>query len=187
MTQSDLKHLLRYFFTNGKENLFFKGTGIIFNLKIITKYFLIVIFIAIGILNSKLNAQETTDLMTLYQEALKNDSLLSSARFQNEATKELIKQVKDQIVVEDDRNRYLDFLGKTLHDEYLNILEKEITKAFVSAYDEQAEALFNNYLDHAEAYVNMSTVKDSVTNEEIAPDESFMESIEQQIGITGTS
>jgi len=99
----------------------------------------------------------------------------------------LIKQVKDQIVVEDDRNRFLDFLGKTLHDEYLNILEKEITKAFVSAYDEQAEALFNNYLDHAEAYVNMSTVKDSVTNEEIQPDESFMASIEEQIGITGTS
>jgi serine protein kinase len=99
----------------------------------------------------------------------------------------LIKQVKDQIVVEDDRNRYLDFLGKTLHDEYLNILEKEITKAFVSAYDEQAEALFNNYLDHAEAYVNMSTVKDSVTNEEIHPDENFMASIEEQIGITGTS
>ena len=99
----------------------------------------------------------------------------------------LIKQVKDQIVVEDDRNRYLDFLGKTLHDEYLNILEKEITKAFVSAYDEQAEALFNNYLDHAEAYVNMSSVKDAVTNEEIAPDDQFMESIEEQIGITGTS
>ena len=99
----------------------------------------------------------------------------------------LIKQVKDQIVVEDDRNRYLDFLGKTLHDEYLNILEKEITKAFVSAYDEQAEALFNNYLDHAEAYVNMSTVKDAVTNEEIQPDENFMASIEEQIGITGTS
>jgi serine protein kinase len=99
----------------------------------------------------------------------------------------LIKQVKEQIVVEDDRNRYLDFLGKTLHDEYLNILEKEITKAFVSAYEEQAEALFNNYLDHAEAYVNMSTVKDAVTNEEIQPDEAFMASIEEQIGITGTS
>jgi serine protein kinase len=99
----------------------------------------------------------------------------------------LIKQVKEQIVVEDDRNRYLDFLGKTLHEEYLSILEKEITKAFVSAYDEQAEALFNNYLDHAEAYVNMATVKDSVTNEEIQPDENFMASIEEQIGITGTS
>ena len=42
----------------------------------------------------------------------------------------LIKQVKEQIVVEDDRNRYLNFLGKTLHEEYLNILEKEITKGF---------------------------------------------------------
>jgi serine protein kinase len=99
----------------------------------------------------------------------------------------LIKQVKDQIVVEDDRSRYLDFLGKTLHDEYLSLLEKEITKAFVSAYDEQAEALFNNYLDHTEAYVNMATVKDSVTNEEITPDENFMTSIEEQVGITGTS
>ena len=99
----------------------------------------------------------------------------------------LIKQVKDQIVVEDDRSRYLDFLGKTLHDEYLNILEKEITKAFVSAYDEQAESLFNNYLDHAEAYVNMATLKDGVTNEEIAPDEVFMTSIEEQVGIVGTS
>ena len=99
----------------------------------------------------------------------------------------LIKQVKDQIVVEDDRNRYLDFLGKTLHDEYLNMLEKEITKAFVTAYDEQAESLFNNYLDHAEAYVNMQTVKDKVTNEEINPDESFMASIEEQIGIVGTA
>ena len=99
----------------------------------------------------------------------------------------LIKQVKDQIVVEDDRNRYLNFLQKTLHDEYLNILEKEITKAFVSAYDEQAESLFNNYLDHAEAFVNLTNVKDPVTNEEIQPDESFMSSIEEQIGIVGTA
>jgi serine protein kinase len=99
----------------------------------------------------------------------------------------LIKQVKDQIVVEDDRNRYLEFLGKTLHEEYLSILEKEITKAFVSAYEEQAEALFNNYLDHAEAFVNLSTVKDRVTKEEINPDENFMASIEEQIGITGTA
>jgi serine protein kinase len=99
----------------------------------------------------------------------------------------LIKQVKEQIVIEDDRNRYLEFLGKTLHDEYLRILEKEITKAFVSAYDEQAEALFNNYLDHAEAYVNMGKVKDSITNEAIEPDENFMVSIEEQIGIVGTA
>lgn len=99
----------------------------------------------------------------------------------------LIKQVKDQIVAEDDRNRYLHFLQKVLHEEYLVILEKEITKAFVSAYDEQAESLFNNYLDHAEAYVNSEKVKDRVTNEEMHPDETFMSSIEEQIGISGSA
>lgn len=93
--------------------------------------------------------------------------------------------MKDQIIAEDSRSTYLQILQNILHDEYLSILEKEITKAFVSAYDEQAEALFNNYLDHAEAFVNSLKVKDRVTNEEMIPDENFMESIEEQIGITG--
>ena len=99
----------------------------------------------------------------------------------------LIKQVKEQIVNEEDRTKYLLFLQKVLHDEYLKILEREITKAFVSAYEEQTESLFNNYLDHAEAYVNATTVKDRVTNEEMDPDESFLISIEEQIGIKGTA
>ena len=99
----------------------------------------------------------------------------------------LIKQVKEQITNEEDRNIYLAFLQKGLHEEYLKILEKEITKAFVSAYEEQAESLFNNYLDHAEAYVNATTVKDNVTNEEMEPDEKFLISIEEQIGIKGSA
>ena len=99
----------------------------------------------------------------------------------------LVKQVKDQIVSDEERERLLDFLQKDLHDEYLKILEKEITKAFVSAYEEQAESLFNNYLDHAEAYVNSTKVKDKVTNEEMRPDEKFLVSIEEQIGIVGSS
>jgi len=99
----------------------------------------------------------------------------------------LIKQVKDQIIDEEARERYLEYLQKTLHEEYMRILEKEITKAFVSAYDEQAESLFDNYLDHAEAYVNKTRVKDSVTREEMDPDENFMKSIEENIGITGSA
>ena len=99
----------------------------------------------------------------------------------------LIKQVKDQIVSEEERERLLQFLQKDLHDEYLKILEREITKAFVSAYEEQAESLFNNYLDHAEAFVNSMKVKDRVTNEEMTPDEDFMVSVEEQIGIIGSS
>ena len=99
----------------------------------------------------------------------------------------LIRQVKEQITNEEDRKRFLLFLQKTLHEEYLKILEKEITKAFVSAYEEQAESLFNNYLDHAEAYVNKTKVKDRVTNEEMHADEKFLTSIEEQIGIKGAA
>ncbi len=99
----------------------------------------------------------------------------------------LIKQVKEQIVSPDERKRCLHFLQKVLHEEYLSILEKEITKAFVTAYEEQAESLFNNYLDHAEAYVNATKVKDQVTNEEMEADERFLASIEEQIGIKGSA
>ena len=99
----------------------------------------------------------------------------------------LIKQVKEQIVNPDERKRCLHFLQKILHEEYLSILEREITKAFVTAYEEQAESLFNNYLDHAEAYVNATKVKDRVTNEEMDADEKFLASIEEQIGIKGSA
>jgi serine protein kinase len=99
----------------------------------------------------------------------------------------LIKQVKEQVIEDAKREKYLSFLQKDLHDEYLKILEKEITKAFVSAYQEQAESLFDNYLDHAEAYVNSSKVKDNITNEEMVADEEFMCSIEEQIGIVGSA
>jgi len=99
----------------------------------------------------------------------------------------LIKQVKEQIINGDERKRCLEFLQKVLHEEFLTILEKEITKAFVTAYEEQAESLFNNYLDHAEAYVNNTKVKDKVTSEEMEPDEKFLQSIEEQIGIKGSS
>ena len=99
----------------------------------------------------------------------------------------LVKQVKEQVIIEDLREKYLSFLQKELHDEYLKILEKEITKAFVSAYQEQAESLFDNYLDHAEAYVNATKVKDNVTGEEMVADEDFLCSIEEQIGIVGSA
>jgi len=65
---------------------------IIFNLKILLKQFLLAMFFAIGLFIPILNAQETIDLISLYQEALRNDSLLSSARFQNQAAQELVKQ-----------------------------------------------------------------------------------------------
>ncbi|HWU00827.1 MAG TPA: hypothetical protein VN229_24525, partial [Terriglobales bacterium] len=99
----------------------------------------------------------------------------------------LIRMVKEADLPDDTRKRYLEFLQDTIHKAYLEILEREITKAFVFAYEEQAETLFQNYLDHAEAYVNKTKVKDRNTREELEPDLSFLKSIEEQIAIIGSA
>jgi len=103
------------------------------------------------------------------------------------AREALISMVKEADLPDDTRKQHLEFLQDVLHKEYLEILEKEITKAFVYSYQEQAEALFQNYLDHAEAFVNKSKVKDRNTREDLQPDEGFLKSIEEQIAIIGSA
>jgi serine protein kinase len=99
----------------------------------------------------------------------------------------LVHMVKEADFADDVKKRYLEFLQDTLHKEYLEVLEKEITKAFVYSYQEQAESLFQNYLDHAESYVTKKKFKDRSTGEVLEPDEGFMKSIEEQIAIIGTA
>jgi len=99
----------------------------------------------------------------------------------------LVKSVKELAISDDDKSKYLAFIQDTIRKEYNKILEKEITKAFIHGYREQAESLFNNYLDHSEAYVNKTKIKDKNTGEELEPDEKFLRSIEEQIGITDSA
>jgi serine protein kinase len=99
----------------------------------------------------------------------------------------LIRATKELTIGEEDKKRYLSFLQDTLKKEYHKLLEKEITRAFIHGYREQAESLFNNYLDHSEAYVNATKLKDLQTGEELEPDIKFLQSIEEQIGITCTA
>src|SRR5205823_1948337 len=99
----------------------------------------------------------------------------------------LISMVKEADLPDDTRKQYLEVLQDTVHKEYHEELEKEITRTFVYSYKEQAEALFQNYLDHAEAFVNTTKVKDRNTREELQPDEGFLMSIEEQIAIIGSA
>lgn len=99
----------------------------------------------------------------------------------------LITMVKNADFAEDTKRLYLEILRDIIHKDYLEILEKEITKAFVYSYREQADSLFQNYLDHAEAYVTRTKVKDRNTKEELEPDEAFLRSIEEQLAIVGTA
>tara|TARA_B100001123_G_scaffold437566_2_gene570082 strand:- start:23899 stop:25827 length:1929 start_codon:yes stop_codon:yes gene_type:complete len=99
----------------------------------------------------------------------------------------LTRQVKEQIVDEEFRNNCLELIQKVVREEYLKILETEIAKAFITAYEEQAQSLFDNYLDNAEAATTRQKLKDRITKEEMEPDETFMRTIEEQIGIVGSS
>ena len=99
----------------------------------------------------------------------------------------ITKMIKEQIVNEDFREKCLGIIQQMVREEYLKILESEIAKAFISAYEEQAQSLFNTYLDNAEAYTTKTKLKDNVTKEEREPDEGFMKSIEELIGITGSA
>ncbi|MEY8253954.1 PrkA family serine protein kinase [Clostridium perfringens] len=99
----------------------------------------------------------------------------------------IIKSVKYMDISQEDKKKYLGYIQDTIRKEYNKILEKEITKAFIHSFKEQAESLFNNYIDNAEAYVNKTKLKDSATSEELEPDEEFMRSIEEQIGISESS
>ena len=99
----------------------------------------------------------------------------------------IIKSVKELDIGAEDKKKYLGFVQDTIRKEYNKILEKEITKAFIHSFKEQAESLFNNYIDNAEAYVNKCKIKDNSTGEELNPDEEFMRNIEEQIGVSEAS
>lgn len=99
----------------------------------------------------------------------------------------IIKSIKEMDASAEDKKRYLGFIQDTIRKEYNKVLEKEITKAFIHSFREQAESLFNNYIDNAEAFVNKTKIRDSSTGEELNPDEDFMRNIEEQIGVSEAS
>lgn len=99
----------------------------------------------------------------------------------------IIKSVKELDIAEEEKKKYLAFVQDTVRKEYNKVLEKEITRAFIHSFRDQAESLFDNYIDHSEAFVNKTKLKDKSTGEELEPDERFMRSIEEQIGISESS
>jgi serine protein kinase len=133
-----------------------------------------------------MNGISTRFIMKALDNAL-SDNLAGNCINPINVREALINMTKETDLPDDTRRQYLEFLQDILHKEYLELLEKEITKAFVYSYQEQAESLFQNYLDHAEAYVNKTKVKDRNTKEELQPDEGFLKSIEEQIAIIGSA
>src|SRR5208283_2110453 len=88
---------------------------------------------------------------------------------------------------DEERNRYIELLkgekGNTL-TEYRDEARREVNRAFLFAYEDQAQALFDNYMKNATAYCLKRKTIDPVTQEEQEPDEKLMRSIEEMIGIS---
>ena len=105
-----------------------------------------------------MNGISTRFIMKALDNAL-SDNLAGNCINPINVREALINMTKETDLPDDTRKQYLEFLQDVLHKEYLELLEKEITKAFVYSYQEQAESLFQNYLDHAEAYVNKTKVQ----------------------------
>lgn len=71
--------------------------------------------------------------------------------------------------------------------EYKEFAKKEVSKAFVHAFDDQAEELFRRYDVNCKAFCKGETVFDEITGEHIDPDEKIMRAIEELIPVPNES
>jgi len=82
----------------------------------------------------------------------------------------------------EERSRYEELLGLA-KVEFDHIARTEVQKAFFVSFEDEAQALVDNYIDNVEAYLDESKMKDPITGEDIEPDEKLMRSIEQKINV----
>ena len=78
------------------------------------------------------------------------------------------------------------FLSDLIADvrrEYDEMARNDVQKAFFVSFEQEALTLLDNYLDHVEAYLDDKKLVDPLTEEERAPDEKLMRSIEDKVKV----
>ncbi|MBX5467040.1 MAG: protein prkA [Firmicutes bacterium] len=83
----------------------------------------------------------------------------------------------------EDQQKLVDYIA-LVRGEYDKTVKKTVMKAFVHAFDQAAQTLFENYLQHAEADIQKTKVVDPITGEPREPDVAFLRQIEEQIGVS---
>ena len=87
---------------------------------------------------------------------------------------------------EKDKETYLQLLTakeESVISEYKEFAKKEVSRAFIHAFDDQAEELFLRYDLNCKAFCKNETVFDGITGEHQDPDESIMRAIEELIPV----
>lgn len=90
----------------------------------------------------------------------------------------------------EEKERYMELLlgeKDSVISEYKEYAKKEVQLAFLTAYDEQAQSLFKNYLYNASAHCRNDRIYDETSGEYSKPDEKLMRSIEEHAKIPTTS
>lgn len=88
---------------------------------------------------------------------------------------------------EEEAERYLRLLMAdkgSVNAEYREIAKKEVNRAFLFAYEDQAQSLFDNYIKNTTSFCLKKKITDPVTGEPQEPDEKLMRSIEEMIGVS---
>uniref|UniRef100_A0A6M3K4W4 Putative ATPase domain containing protein n=1 Tax=viral metagenome TaxID=1070528 RepID=A0A6M3K4W4_9ZZZZ len=83
---------------------------------------------------------------------------------------------------DEDKERFTNILigeKESVSSEFKDIAKKEVNRAFLYAYEEQAQTLFENYMKSVTSFCKKEKVLDSITGEYSDPDEKLMRSIEE--------
>jgi len=93
-------------------------------------------------------------------------------------------------IKDEDIKNYTNLLTGEKHSvasEYKEVAKKEVNRAFLYAYEEQADELFNRYMLNCDAFCKKEKIEDSITGELSDPDEKLMRSLEDLIGVPEAS
>ena len=71
--------------------------------------------------------------------------------------------------------------------EFKEYAQKAVNMAFLYAYKDQAQELFNRYMENVSAFCKKEKIQDSVTQEYSDPDDKLMRSLEEIIGVPENS
>lgn len=104
---------------------------------------------------------------------------------------DIIRALRDNFshhigIPEEEIENYMNILTgskESVASKYKEFAMKEVNMAFLHAYDEQAESLFERYMINVEAFCKKEQIQDSITGEYSNPDEKIMRSIEELIGV----
>jgi len=91
---------------------------------------------------------------------------------------------------EKDNQSYMELLTAkedSVVAEYKEFAKKEVSKAFVHAFDDQADELFIRYDTNCKAFCKDETILDSITGEYRNPDEKIMRAVEELIPVPNES